>query len=231
MLTIQGMCIQRGNQQQSFAVSLPALSLQAGEIAALTGPSGCGKSTLLEMIGLILQPNALELYQLGREQNDITQDILTDNQRALAGLRAQKLGFVLQNGGLLPYLTVWQNIQLPRQMLGLPAKSTWLEKAISHLQLIPLLHHYPRQLSIGERQRVAFVRAIAHEPALLLADEPTAALDPHNAQILFSLIVEMVKSLQLSALIVSHDWSLVEQFQLKRYQAELAGGGSVFLNQ
>lgn len=230
MIQIEGMAIMRGDAQHGFRVALPSLTLEKGEIGALTGLSGCGKSTLLEMIGLILRPDELTHFQLG-DDLIITQAVLSNEQALLASLRAEKLGFMLQSGGLLPFLTVMQNIQLPRKMLGLTPHSAWLDHAIDHLQLRPLLSRLPRQLSIGERQRAAFIRAIAHEPALLLADEPTAALDPHNAQALYALIVEMVKQLDISALVVSHDWSLVERFGFSHYHAQLQGGGSVFIKQ
>lgn len=230
MIQIEDMAITRGDAQHGFRVAFPSLTLKKGEIGALTGLSGCGKSTLLEMIGLILRPDKLTHFQLG-DDVIITQAVLSNEQAQLASLRAEKLGFMLQSGGLLPFLTVMQNIQLPRKMLGLPPHSAWLDHAIDHLQLRPLLTRLPRQLSIGERQRVAFIRAIAHEPALLLADEPTAALDPHNAQALYALIVEMVKQLEISALVVSHDWSLVERFGFSHYHAQLEGGGSVFIKQ
>ncbi|CDG89926.1 ABC transporter ATP-binding protein [Xenorhabdus bovienii] len=228
MLYIQSMQIQRGQADQGFTVSLPRLSLNAGEVAALTGPSGCGKSTLLEMIGGILQPDSLECYQLGIPPRDITDSLLEGEENQLAQVRAKDLGFMLQHGGLLPWLSVEQNIQLPRQIAGLVARSEWLDTAIARLSIAGLMKKMPSQLSIGERQRVAFARAIAHQPQLLLADEPTAALDPHNAETLFSLIVEMVKALNLVAIIVSHDWQRVTDFGLKRYAATVDGKQSVF---
>ncbi|OTA20369.1 ABC transporter, ATP-binding protein [Xenorhabdus beddingii] len=228
MLHIESMQIQRGQAEQGFTVSLPSLSLAAGEVAALTGPSGCGKSTLLEMIGGILQPDHLSRYQLGTPPCDIATPILAGEERRLAEIRAKDLGFVLQHGGLLPWLSVEQNIQLPRKIAGLVTQSDWLDTAISRLNIEGLMKKMPSQLSIGERQRVAFARAIAHQPQLLLADEPTAALDPHNAERLFSLIVEMVSSLSLVAVIVSHDWQRVTDFGLKRYAAKVDGKNSVF---
>ncbi|WP_232370232.1 ATP-binding cassette domain-containing protein [Xenorhabdus lircayensis] len=228
MLHIESMQIQRGQAEQGLTVSLPSLSLDVGEVAALTGPSGCGKSTLLEMIGGILQPDHLACYQLGTPPRDIATPILTGEERQLAEVRAKDLGFVLQHGGLLPWLSVEQNIQLPRKIAGLVAGSAWLDTAISRLKIEGLMKKMPSQLSIGERQRVAFARAIAHQPQLLLADEPTAALDPHNAEMLFSLIVEMVNSLSLVAIIVSHDWQRVTDFGLKRYAAKVDGKQSVF---
>ncbi|WP_426575653.1 ABC transporter ATP-binding protein (plasmid) [Xenorhabdus stockiae] len=228
MLRIEAMQVQRGSAEQGLTVSLPSLSLSAGEVAALTGPSGCGKSTLLEMIGGILQPDNLSCYQLGNPPEDIAVPLLTGDEKQLAQVRAKDLGFVLQHGGLLPWLSVAQNIQLPRQIAGLTVDSEWLETAISRLDIEGLMKKMPSQLSIGERQRVAFARAIAHQPRLLLADEPTAALDPYNAEVLFNLIVEMVKSLNLVSIIVSHDWQRVADFGLKRYYAKVDGKQSVF---
>lgn len=230
MLHIEQMSLTRRDKQRDFRVTLPSLTLAPGEIGALTGFSGCGKSTLLEMIGLILQPDTLRRYQLDA-QTDITADVTENDTAILAGLRARHFGFMLQNGGLLPYLTVRQNIQLPRQVTGLPAESSLTESAIDHLNLRPLLNHYPKQLSIGERQRVAFIRAIAHQPAILLADEPTAALDPVNAQSLYSLITGIVKELKITALIVSHDWTLVDKFGFAHYHAYMEENGSVFKKQ
>lgn len=227
MLHIKHMSLTRQDKQRDFRVTLPSLSLNAGEIGALTGLSGCGKSTLLEMIGLILRPDTLAVYQLNG-QMDITEPIMKNDTNQLAQLRASQFGFVLQNGGLLPYLTVAQNIQLPRHISSLKGSPDWLDDAIDRLHIRPLLSNYPGQLSIGERQRVSFIRAIAHQPTILLADEPTAALDPLNAQSLYRLITDIVKELNITALIVSHDWSLVEQFGFKHFHANLEENGCVF---
>ena len=226
MLHIRDMDIRRGGAQ-GFYVSLPALTLRPGEVAALTGPSGCGKSTLLEMTGAILRPGTLGAYQLG--ERDIAAPLLAEDEPALAAIRARDLGFMLQHGGLLPWLSVMENITLARRLAGLTTQSSWLETAIDTLGVRHLLKSLPSRLSIGERQRVAFIRAIAHQPRLLLADEPTAALDPDNASRLFALIVDMVRTLEMTAIVVSHDWQRVEQFGLQRYTASIEEGKSVFL--
>ncbi|MGE8477064.1 MAG: ABC transporter ATP-binding protein [Pseudomonas shirazensis] len=219
MLEIKGLRVVRGQGPQSHAVRLDALQLRAGEVWAVTGESGCGKSTLLEAIGLLLKPERLDCYRLGSEQHDVARLLASEQHAALAALRSRELGFVLQSGGLLPFLSVRENILLPRRLLGLDAHSHAVDKAVAALSLTPLLDKLPQALSIGERQRVACVRAIAHEPRVLLADEPTAALDPHNAQRLFELLLELVAELGLSALLVSHDWALVERFGLPRLGA------------
>lgn len=229
ILEVSDLHVQRGQGAQAHRVHLPALSLAPGEIKAITGESGCGKSTLLEALGLLLQPRSLASYRLGDE--DVAALLLADQQKALAALRSRALGFVLQSGGLLPFLNVRENIALPRRMLGLPAHSPHVNKAIRVLRLDRLLDKLPKTLSIGERQRVACVRAIAHEPLLLLADEPTAALDPHTAQDLFELLLELVGELGLSALFVSHDWALVERFGLPRLVAYSSPGETRFAAQ
>jgi putative ABC transport system ATP-binding protein len=216
MLRIEGMGMERGTGSHSYRVALPLLTLERGEVAAITGPSGCGKSTLLEMIGLILTPARLHTFTLGDAGAVNVADLLQrDEQAALADLRARRLGFVLQTGGLLPFLDVRRNIELPRRICGLGTHSELVDDAIARLELRYLLDKTPRQLSIGERQRVAFVRAIAHQPDLLLADEPTAALDPFQARRLFELIIDIVQRFQIAALLVTHDWDLVRDCTIR----------------
>ncbi|MNH16062.1 Bacitracin export ATP-binding protein BceA [compost metagenome] len=210
MLLIEDLGVTRGEGADSLCVSLPRLALQRGEIAAITGASGCGKSTLLEMIGLVLRPDTLGSYHLAVEPPlDVARLLREERHVHLADIRARRLGFVLQTGGLLPFLCVRQNIELPRRLLGLPRESELVEVAIEHLGLNHLLRKWPSQLSIGERQRVSLVRAIAHQPAVLMADEPTAALDPLQARKLFELILQIVQRFQIAALLVTHDWDLV----------------------
>ncbi|MFB8830450.1 ABC transporter ATP-binding protein [Azotobacter sp. CWF10] len=231
MLHIENLAIHRG----TYRILLPRLSLARGEVAAITGASGCGKSTLLEMIGLILRPERLDRYELTDGEGAVPLDVAAllreDRQAPLADLRAQRLGFVPQSGGLLPFLDVRRNIELPRRMLGLPAGGERVEEAIERLGLQPLLHKKPAQLSIGERQRASFVRAIAHEPDLLLADEPTAALDPLQARRLFELIVETSQRLRIATLLVSHDWGLLRACAIRRLVGVADAdnsGGTVF---
>lgn len=228
LLSIRQLEVARGEGAGAFRVRLPQLLLAQGEVAAIVGESGCGKSTLLEGLGLLLAPQRVDSFVLGQEQHNITQAILQKDERLLSGLRAQKLGFVLQNGGLLPYLSVKDNIALPRRLLGMSATTPLVEEAVDVLRLRPLLGQLPSALSIGERQRVACVRALAHEPQVLLADEPTAALDPTTARALFELLLRLVARLPLAAIIVSHDWALVQSLGLTRYQATTHARESCF---
>ncbi|NAT23151.1 ABC transporter ATP-binding protein [Pseudomonas syringae] len=226
MLQIKGLNVQRGSGTQAHRVHLPELNLARGQVVAITGESGCGKSTLLEALGLLLAPQSVAQYSL--DGVDIAAMLAADDQPALADVRARSLGFVLQSGGLLPFLNIRDNINLPRRLLGLVSKSDHVDRAIAALRLEALLDQLPQALSIGERQRVACVRAIAHLPRLILADEPTAALDPHNARQLFELLLSLVDELGLSALIVSHDWQLVDSFGLPRLNAVSVAGETRF---
>ncbi|QKG67676.1 ABC transporter ATP-binding protein [Pseudomonas sp. B14-6] len=229
MLDIKNLLVRRGEGALAHHVRLPHLHVGAGEILAITGESGSGKSTLLEAIGLLLAPIELERFRLGATQDqDIAQLLASDDQPALAAVRSRHLGFILQSGGLLPFLSVRDNISLPRRLLGMPVKSAHIDHAVEVLRLQGLLDKHPQALSIGERQRVACVRAIAHEPLLLLADEPTAALDPHSARRLFELLMSLVSSMGLSALVVSHDWALLKDFGLPRLGAISHQGETLF---
>ncbi|MGE8045267.1 ABC transporter ATP-binding protein [Pseudomonas monteilii] len=226
MIEVDALSVQRGVPGHGHAVHLPSLRLAPGQVLAITGESGCGKSTLLEALGLLLSPSQVGRYRL--DEVDVAALLAQGEQARLAELRAQRLGFILQNGGLLPFLDVAANIRLPRQLLGLPGLGAGAERAIEVLNLMPLLNKLPQALSIGERQRVACARAIAHQPRLLLADEPTAALDPHNAKRLFGLLLELARELQLAVLLVSHDWALVEAFGLPSLRAHSTPGETHF---
>jgi len=215
MLHIKDLCVVRGQGAQAHHVYLPQLTLRPGQIMAVTGESGCGKSTLLEAIGLLLRPASVGRFELhDKKQLDVATLLNSNKQAELADIRARHLGFVLQNGGLLPFLSVQDNIRLPCQLLGMVPDKAMLSRVIDALKLSPLLSKYPAQLSFGERQRTAFARAIMHRPGLVLADEPTAALDPYNAQQLFSLFIDLVAQEGMMALVVCHDWPLVQRFNL-----------------
>lgn len=225
MLLIDDLCVMRGAGDDAHAVFLPQLRLQPGEVLAVTGESGCGKSTLLESIGLLLRPASVGRFILQGETPLDIASLLGHNQQAeLADIRARHLGFVLQSGGLLPFLSVQDNIKLPCQLLGKVPDKSLLGRVTDTLKLAPLLSKYPSQLSFGERQRTAFARAVLHRPALILADEPTAALDPHNAQQLFSLFIDLVAQEGMMALVVCHDWPLLQQFRLPCLVARAASG-------
>ena len=222
MLSIRGMEISRGRVGEAYRVCMPKLELSTGEVAAIVGPSGCGKSTLLESLGLILKPDQVEEFRL--QDMDLASNkslSLQRREKYWARVRQHCMGFVPQTGGLLPFLSVKQNIELSTKMSGTALSATVQQTVIERLNLGPLLKRLPRDLSIGERQRVSFARSIAHQPMLLLADEPTAALDPLLAKELFSLIVDISRELRISALIVTHEWSIVADLGIRQITAQI----------
>jgi ABC-type antimicrobial peptide transport system, ATPase component len=233
MLTIEGLTTLRGIGKQTHTVCLSSLSIMPGQIVAVTGESGCGKSTLLESIGLLLRPSNIHRFDLDivtpqQSKLKIAEHLTNNNQAVLATIRATYIGFILQSGGLLPFLSVRENILLPCHMLGTMADMALFEHSIDRLKLQHLLSKKPAALSIGERQRVAFLRAITHQPRLLLADEPTASLDPHSARKLFSLFIELVKEWNIMAIVASHDWELVRTFNLPVLAANCMPGETKF---
>ena len=232
VLSVKDMHISRGREGQAYRVELPSLTLQAGEALAIVGPSGCGKSSLLEAIGLILKPERARQFQLA--MTDLTSDLsepVGRREKHWARIRQHHIGYVPQTGGLLPFLSVRKNIDLPAAMSGHSTKGVLLDRLIDRLKLAPLLTRYPRELSIGERQRVSFARAVAHQPTLILADEPTAALDPNLAHELFSLILELVAEFNIGALIVTHEWSLVAESKLRKVVAAVQADNRTVFNE
>jgi putative ABC transport system ATP-binding protein len=219
----------RGEGPDSFRVEAPRVALGAGDILALTGPSGCGKSTLLEMLGLVLEPEPGSHLLWRTDPNQLPLDIIDlwrrRKETALSALRARKLGFILQSGGLVQFLNVRANIALPRRLVGLPEYGEGVDRLVETLGIGHLLAKKPGQLSIGERQRVAIARALAHEPPLLLADEPTASLDPARAETVMAMLVELVRVRCGMAVIVTHDRELIRRMGLREMCACVDDGG------
>ncbi|WP_445682639.1 ABC transporter ATP-binding protein [Radicibacter daui] len=195
-----------------LTVALDHLVLPAGSLSALIGPSGCGKSTALDLVAATLRPDRSLRLRLG----DTDVGLLWRRQAtaALIAWRASRLGYVLQTGGLLPALSVRENIRLSRRLLGLegpgPEAGVAQRLGIGHL-----LGRYPAALSIGERQRVAIARALVHEPPLVLADEPTAALDPARAAEVLALLTDLTRERGATLLVVTHDAELAQRAGLR----------------
>ena len=180
-----------------------SLEVRPGELVALVGPSGSGKSTLLHIAGLLERPDAGEVVIGGQAAS-----ALDDNART--GLRRNTIGFVYQYHHLLPEFSALENVILPQMIAGLP-KAEARARAGELLALVGLserVEHRPARLSGGEQQRVAIARGLANAPAILFADEPTGNLDPHTAESVFDLLVEMVRGAGLAALIGTHNLEL-----------------------
>ena len=180
-----------------------SLSVARGEVVALVAPSGAGKSTLLHIAGLLDTPDAGRILLNGRDMTG-----LPDRERTLA--RRRDLGFVYQFHHLLPEFSAAENIVLPQLAEGVAAREA-RARADDLLARVGLSHradHRPAQLSGGEQQRVAFCRALANRPSLLLADEPTGNLDPETSDRVFDMLMGLVRDTGLSALIATHNHAL-----------------------
>ncbi|MGB8223044.1 MAG: ABC transporter ATP-binding protein [Polyangiales bacterium] len=177
-----------------------SLTIEAGEIVALRGPSGSGKSTLLNIIGCLDGPTR-GTYSLGGR------DVSTLSRRERAWVRLHYIGFIFQSFHLIVDNTVLENVTLPLYYMGVE-RSEREARAVELLERVGLGHrmsHRPAQLSGGEKQRVAIARAVAAQPRLLLADEPTGALDTKTGNEVMNLLLEMHAARSLALVIVTHD--------------------------
>jgi putative ABC transport system ATP-binding protein len=170
------------------------ITIGKGDYLSVTGSSGSGKSSLLNIIGGLIRPDSGEIFYNG-------ESIYDQNGKYLNLYRKRDVGFIFQQFHLMPYLTIMENIRLNcNQRIHARAIHTYLEKC----SLVEIKDKYPSDLSVGEKQRTAFIRAIISNPALLLADEPTGNLDPVNSGILMSLIGEYHNN-GGTVILVSHD--------------------------
>ncbi|MBO9403146.1 ABC transporter ATP-binding protein [Shimia sp. R9_3] len=179
------------------------LRLKAGEMVALVAPSGAGKSTLLHMAGLLDTPDAGTVEIGGQMLSG-----KSDRQRTKA--RRQDIGFVYQFHHLLPEFSALENIALPQMANGV-AKGAASERGRALLETVGVAHradHRPAELSGGEQQRVAFCRALANKPRILLADEPTGNLDPTTSDQVFDALMTLVRETGLAALVATHNMEL-----------------------
>ncbi|MDH3531711.1 MAG: ATP-binding cassette domain-containing protein [Gammaproteobacteria bacterium] len=201
-----------------FRLDIPELVIAPGAKLAFIGESGSGKSTLLELLAMILRPDSSGQYTFQPRSTDEPHDIAAAWQAGdvdlLADLRSRHIGYVLQYGGLLPYLTVRDNINLSRRLLhgrGDDVAEHWATR----LRIAAQLDKRPAELSIGQRQRVAIARALAHDPTVLIADEPTAAIDPLNAERIMELMVGLVDELGVTLIVASHAHGLMRHAGLR----------------
>ena len=176
-----------------------SLSLEPGDFVALTGPSGCGKSTLLHLCGAMDRPSAGRLLFEG-------QDVAQLDDDALTRLRRDRIGFVFQFFNLLPTLTIGDNIALPCLLAGMPSRQAEgrARTLADRVGIGHRLAHYPQQVSGGEAQRAAIARALVHEPALLIADEPTGNLDSTNGATVLALLGGLNRDLGVTMLLATH---------------------------
>jgi putative ABC transport system ATP-binding protein len=177
-----------------------SLSVDQGEMVAVMGPSGSGKSTLLTIAGTLEEPSSGQVLVGGQPGGAMS-------HAAKARLRRRTIGYVFQDFNLLPGLTAAENVALPLELDGTSARKARVValKSLDRLGLGGRASHYPDQLSGGERQRVAIARAMVGERKLLLADEPSGALDSVNAEAVMQLLHDACKTAGMAAVVVTHD--------------------------
>lgn len=213
MVTLEGVLKTRAQGGSVFELKVPRFVVHAGELVALVGASGCGKSTLLDIIALVMAPTQVGSFTLQAGSDAAVQDVRRlwqqGDEAALAALRRDHLGYVLQTGGLLPFLSVRDNIALPGRIKGVAHATERVEALAARLGVAGCLERMPDSLSIGQRQRVAIVRALAHQPRLVLADEPTAAVDKARARAIMDDMQALARDEGVAVVMVTHDTDLV----------------------
>jgi len=175
------------------------LDIQRGEYISISGPSGCGKSTLLAILGLLDSPSAGAYVLNGRPVQDLK---LSERAR----IRNREIGFVFQAFNLIGDLTVYENVELPLTYRGMGSaeRTRRTQEALERVGMAHRMKHYPAQLSGGQQQRVAVARALAGDPSILLADEPTGNLDSANGEAVMDLLTELHKG-GATICMVTHD--------------------------
>ncbi len=186
-------------------MTFPTIHLQKNEHGLLLGDSGAGKSTLLNLLAGLSKPLTGEVFF---EETPIYSLSSTERDR----WRAKQVGFIFQEAHLLKNLTILENIKLAQSLAGFPVDTEAIKALLSYLQLGDKLSAYPNDLSRGQVQRVAIARAVINKPALLIADEPTAALDDKNTSLVLDLLKETAALYQSTLLIATHDKRVKDVF-------------------
>jgi putative ABC transport system ATP-binding protein len=177
-----------------------SLELVPGELTLLMGPSGSGKTTLLSILGCIMKPTSGTIHMAGMSVEGLSAE-------ELANVRRDHIGFIFQTFNLFPTLSALENVRIALDVRGIKgfAATSRSEEVLREVGLGHRLTNYPRNLSGGEQQRVAVARAIASSPSIVLADEPTAALDGENGHAVMALLARIAKEQNRSVLAVTHD--------------------------
>ncbi|MGH1286492.1 ABC transporter ATP-binding protein [Bacillus toyonensis] len=187
-------------ENQSYALKGVSFSIREGEFVGIMGPSGSGKTTLLNVISTLDHATDGKVEIAGT-------DITKMKQGALSDFRSKKLGFIFQDFNLLENLSIYENIALPLSLQGVPSRKIGpkVTKVSEMLGISSLLQKYPSEVSGGQKQRSAAARALVHEPAIILGDEPTGALDSKNATSLLDAMKSLNEEQNVSIMMVTHD--------------------------
>ena len=198
--------VYRMGEVEVHALRDVSLTISEGESVAVMGPSGSGKSTLMNILGCLDRPSSGGYWLVGEEVSQL-------DRNALARLRNRTLGFVFQSFNLLSRTTALENVELPLLYAGISARErhTRARDALARVGLGDRLHHHPNQMSGGQQQRVAVARAMVTEPALILADEPTANLDSVTATALLEVMEQLNRAHGTTFVYSTHDPQVMER--------------------
>lgn len=193
--------------EKLYALDKVSLTINEGEFAAIVGPSGSGKSTLMNILGCLDVPSEGSYILDGKSVESMNDD-------QLASIRNEKIGFIFQRYNLLTKLNVYENVEIPLIYLGLGSaeRKARIEKALEQVGLSSRVHHRPSELSGGQQQRVAIARALATNPSVIMADEPTGALDSKTGKEVLALLKELHKSGR-TIVLITHDLSIASEAQ------------------
>lgn len=211
MVLLEELTKTRAQNESVFELRVSRFSVRPGQVVAVTGESGCGKSTLLDILALVMAPTQVDRFelQIGDTRHDLARLWDENNESSLSALRRDTFGYVLQTGGLLPFLSVRHNISLPGRIKGTPSTRDRLDELAARLGVAGCLDRMPSSLSIGQRQRAAILRALAHTPRVVLADEPTAAVDKARARTIMDDMHALARDEGTAVVVVTHDTDLV----------------------
>jgi len=219
-LHIDNIAVRLSDQDRVFELGIEDLVLQSGQAVNLTGASGSGKTLALEVLGLLRQPERGSRYSFEGPAGDRLDlaGLWADGPRNddLAHARGDLFGFVPQTGGLIPFLTVAENVALPQKKTGRVDQDR-CGRLVERLGLSEVAGAFPAALSIGQRQRTAIARSLSHQPAFVIADEPTAALDPETADAVLALFLEEALDQNCGVILASHDRERMARFDFERW--------------
>lgn len=217
LLLVQGVYKIRADRDREIRMEIPNFSVAAGALVGVTGPNGCGKSTLLDMLGLLLRPDGVESFLFAGL------DVAALSDASQARLRRSAFAYILQRCGLLEFLTIGKNLEFAMNMKG--GATTNVREIAARFRLDGLLNKYPVKVSGGQRQRAAIACAVAQNPKMIFADEPTAALDPATASEMLAVFQNLAHKRGITLVVVSHDHALLTKWAdaVYRFQVEELG--------
>lgn len=227
---IEGLRIERHDPGTgvTFVLDVPEFSTFAGDRVGFVGASGSGKTTFLEMLGLLTWPDEITRFDfaLGSERSmrDVTGLLRRRRTDELAEFRAQNIGFIIQDGGLLPYMTVFENARLAAELSDEAGKvrSSNIRSAAEAIGIGAFLDRLPSTLSGGQKQRAAVLRAVATQPSLIIGDEPTASLDPETSNDVMHLLVDQAAKRGAAVVLASHNAPLLKKFGFRLARVAIA---------